>query len=284
MTWRAIQVKLLLISCISFAVIFSSHAQIFPIPNQKEHQAFLLEPWKPDAPVLVAFLDPYCPYCIKALKSKERYQYYNTFIFWAGILGERSVKRVEEILTCKQPVSDAVIRSVLERKAPECEASDQSNHLMLAQHMVEAYDPMAVPSNYFGGRRVGLGELARMVNGVNQYESTIKLDWARYSDLKWRQSNHNLAKLIVVVPTNWSLEDVQNNIPTDAKFDWYVAGAEFDNICTQLSNGCDAATENAYKKRSAELFLVYNLKSSNKVQYILNGVLLKDPVSLFSGS
>lgn len=284
MKWRIIGMRVLFISSVAFTAVFSSNAQVLPIPNQNEHGAFLLDPWKPEAPVLVAFIDPYCPYCIKALKSKERYQYYNTFIFWAGILGDRSIARVEEILACNNPVSESVINSVVQRIAPECDKSKSLEHRELAQHMVDAYDPMAVPSYYFGGRRVGLGELARMVNGVNQLESTVKLDWSRYAELRWRRNNHNLAKLIAVVPTEWSANEVQNNIPLDAKFDWYVAGANFEAICSQLNEGCELEAKEGYRKRSAEIQLLYDLKSSDKVQYVLNGVLLNDPTKLFSKS
>ena len=105
-----------LLLLLSFTALSTPAGSSKIIPDPEKYQDFLLEPYKPGAPTVVAFKDPYCGYCIRALQNLEKLSEYNVYLFWAGILGERSVARVDDIFDCAAPVSQTVFDSVVKRE------------------------------------------------------------------------------------------------------------------------------------------------------------------------
>ena len=141
--------------------LFSTYAYSKPssIPDKDIHQKFLVSKWQDDAPVLIVFKDPFCPYCVKAFKSLDQLEQYNVFIFWSPILGDRSVARVERFFVCQDPVGNLVIDAVIGRVPPACDGEINLSLKEKNDALVDYYKPEIVPSYYLGGKRVGLAQL-----------------------------------------------------------------------------------------------------------------------------
>ena len=166
------------------------------IPTESEYFPFLLNGWDAKRKNVLVFKDPYCPYCIRAIPKLDKITNFNVFVFWAPILGERSVKRVDEIFKCNSPVSKKVLSSMLVRKSPDCHAPINKKLKKLNQFVVDNYDINAVPSVFMQGKQVSLAQLIKdstkrpTINGV-------KVNWKRFKLMQ--QNNNETAKTLVLL-------------------------------------------------------------------------------------
>jgi len=251
-----------------------------PIPDDMTYGQFLLNDWNPGAPVIITFKDPFCPYCIRALKDIERLDDLNVFMFWSPILGQASISRVEEILHCQAPVGEQVIKAVIERQSPQCTKNKQTEVLAQLNHrMVEAYDPQAVPSYYFGGRRSSLAEISNLTSRVKQLSaSTVTLDWARYDTLLLQQQSSQLARVVVVVPEDYPRsKDLIDTLLSHSRYQWYISSIDnYNLICSQLNNGCNQEKRQDFFQKSQEIQLLFGLEENRQPRLILGGRLLSD--------
>jgi hypothetical protein len=168
------------------------------IPTESEYFPFLLNGWDAKRKNVLVFKDPYCPYCIRAIPKLDKITNFNVFVFWAPILGERSVKRVDEIFQCSSPVSKKVLSSMLVRKAPDCHAPINTRLKKLNQFVVDNYDINAVPSVFMQGKQVSLAQLIKdstkrpAINGV-------KVNWKRFK-LMQQNNNESAKTLVLLIP------------------------------------------------------------------------------------
>lgn len=259
--------------------LFSTYAYSKPssIPDKDIHQKFLVSKWQDDAPVLIVFKDPFCPYCVKAFKSLDELKKYNVFIFWSPILGDRSVARVERFFECQNPVGNVVIDAVIGRVQPACDGEMNLSLRKKNYDMVGHYEPKIVPSYYLGGKRVGLSQLKRTHKKTENKLATVVLNWDRYKRLKLQQRQSNAGQLMIVFPNTYSsLEKLLDGV--DGSFDefqkYIVVGSQYENVCPFLEFSCSNEEESSYLSLSEEVKLLYGLEDIKEPRFILNGKLL----------
>jgi len=242
------------------------------IPNEQQYADFLLEPYKPGKPSIVAFKDPHCGYCIKALKRLDRLSEYNVYMFWAGILGKRSEQTVEQILACAAPISSEVFESVV-RRSPVivCQSGDKARVEQLAElnnKMVQNYHPHSVPSYFFGGRKVYVSQLEKFKRSMQMNVTPIQLQWQRYADLRVDNTNHNgLANAIVFLPPNSPKRShILKALAKETKYSWHLVEA-----------GCENGAKCSKKQKlSQELKLLMDLSDDDLVAgaTVINGTVI----------
>ncbi|WDE13110.1 hypothetical protein [Thalassomonas haliotis] len=270
------QVKRLLLCCCLFLlaplVLSVEIADSRLIPSPQTHGAFLLEKWQPDAPSIIAFKDPYCPYCIKALKKLDRLKGYNVFMFWSPILGEASKAKVDEILNCQSPVSLAVFAAVVNRKKVDCDrpagAKAGGDLKYLNEQIVAHYDPRSVPSYYFGGQKVSISALDKFKRQLSSAVKPVQLNWQRYQSLKLPQQHHSgLANVIVFAPKHLQQQTAFTDaLKADYRYNWFVA---------DLSCAGKACQSSKQARLSAELRLLLAADGREQTTFAINGMVLQ---------
>jgi hypothetical protein len=199
------------------------------VPDKDTYSDFLMAPWKEDAPTLIAFKDPLCGYCIKALKQRERLKNYNVFLFWAPILTERSKVKVDAFFTCEKPVSDDILDAVVLRKNVACKGKAKTNLRVLNDKMLVRYKPNFVPQYWFGGQRQtfsGLKLSKSTLDIIKQIKllSSVKIPWQRYSDLALsHEGASNKTNIALILPTQMTLsEEDMATLKNDKRLNWYL--------------------------------------------------------------
>ncbi len=288
---------------ISLAALLLNHAnaalalepQPRLIPDPGTYQAFLLGEWKPEAPTLIAIKDPFCPYCIRNLKRRAQLKKYNVFLFWAPILGEDSVTRVNEYFKCDSPVGGVVIEAAISRQAPRCTAKIGQKQLMLNRQMVDSYDPKSVPQYWLGGRRVSLANLNLFRPAVNADEiaklSPLKVDWLRYRGLSLNEPmtmRHNMA---IVLPDGYGLDpEVLSLLSNNTLYNWYLFSNNLNEPhkswlwCQQRADSCvnkaEARDSGDVEERlsyyNLEFRLLTGLDQVSQPVFLLEGKVLSD--------
>jgi hypothetical protein len=233
------------------------------LPDNLIHSAFLLNEWQANKPSLIAFTDPRCPYCIKALEKQRRLANYNVYLFWAPILGEASKQSVERFFFCDSPTSKDVIESVINRRQPNCEGNEDRTLRTLNDSMVQQYSPKSVPQYWYAGRRVALSQLnlalsnKQVIQSIAQ-SSLLKVQWERYNSKAVASANVALTNIGLVIPQN---TEVSNKLiylmGQDKRFNWYI----FQN-------------STPYTKENTEFRMLTNLESSSEATFVLEGKIL----------
>lgn len=269
--------------CLTFLLLWVSGisvAEPLPIPDPKNYSAFLAEPWKPDAPSLIVFKDPFCPYCIDGFRKISRLSHYNVYVFWRPIFGERSERRIDEFFRCTKPVNVEVVESVIERKTPDCIGEPNQTLVKLNAQMGEAYKPNAVPAYFFGGKRIALSQLGGLTASVTKLEATVALQWERYEHHRFNNPNHNLGRVAVVLPKNFTMwPELLEKISQQNNYQWYVFLDEshtekFQNVCSHLNVNCDQESFRNHLLTASEIKLLFGLDDLAEERYILNGKIL----------
>ena len=270
--------------CVTLAICFmpvkASANDPLPVPNPKTHGAFLLGEWDLNQPTLIMMLDPFCPYCIRSLQRRDQFKNYNVFLFWAPILGNASEVRVAEILDCEFIAEEEVISAVVGRRAPECNGKTGRNHAELNQAMAKAYNPRSVPAYYFGGRRVGLSQLNRYVNGIASLIGNVSLDWKRYTVFKVSQPSSHAGQVGVILPNNFQhWDNLLKQIANATQLDWHVImdfqGGVEQKFC-EATNFCSTTSLREFRNKREELMALFGLSEITTPQFILNGKLLNN--------
>jgi glutaredoxin len=188
-----------LLTICSFCNVQTASSVSF-IPTESEYFPFLVNGWDAKRKSVLVFKDPFCPYCIRAIPKLEKLNNYNVFVFWAPILGENSVKRVDDIFQCSSPVSKKVFSAMLVRKSPNCDKPINEKLKKLNQFVVDNYDINAVPSVFMQGKQVSLAQLIKestkrpAINGV-------QVNWKRFK-LMQQHSNEEAKILALLIPDN----------------------------------------------------------------------------------
>jgi hypothetical protein len=234
------------------------------VPDKETYGDFLISPWKEGAPVLVAFKDPLCGYCIKALKQRARLQNYNVFLFWSPILSERSKIKVNGFFSCKNPVTDEILNAVMDRKTVNCNGPENIKLRQLNDDMMARYQPNFVPQYWFSGQRQSYAQLKlseSSIDIIKQIESLshIKIPWQRYSELAVNEKQlQGIPNIALVLPTNIHLSDNElSALKSDQTLNWFLLS--------------DSTSSN---KRDIEFRMLNNIQSSSQALYILEGKLL----------
>ncbi len=254
-----------------FAALFQTNAQAQSIPNpllivpdKETYSDFLMEPWKDDAPVLVAFKDPLCGYCIKALKQRAKLENYNVFLFWSPILSENSKLKVNTFFYCEKPVTEEILDAVMLRREVACEGSEKSELRQLNDQMMARYQPNFVPQYWFGGRRQTFAQLKLSKSSldiVKQIESlsSVKIPWKRYAELAVNEGTKGgKANIALVLPSQVTLSnDTITKLKNDQTLNWFVLSQDTKS-----------------NKRDMEFRMLNNIQDVKHPVYILEGKLL----------
>lgn len=243
-----------------------SYAQSVPnplliVPDKETYSDFLMSPWKDGAPTLVAFKDPLCGYCIKALKQRARLENYNVFLFWSPILSEGSKIKVNTFFTCEKPVTDEILDAVMLRKNVSCNGPENTKLRRLNDQMMARYQPNFVPQYWFGGQRQTFAQLKLSKSSldlIKQIEalSSVKIPWQRYTDLalnsKMPKDKPNIA---LVLPAKMQLSaETIDSLKKDNRLNWFLLSAD-----TQSN------------KRDIEFRMLNNIHDVVRPLYILEG-------------
>lgn len=244
--------------------ISAAHAKV-PLPNYDSHKAFLIQRWDPAKPSIIAFKDPRCPYCIKALEMRERLDNYNVFLFWAPILGQGSVDQVERFFHCKSPSEQQVLDAVAARRYPMCASGKNDALRIINDNMVASYNPNSVPQYWYGGRRVGLSQLNLALPKVERLQllaenSRLKIQWDRYTSHAVNPPVKDALAIGVVLPKNVSLSGSAEIIMSqDSEINWYV----FDG-------------QSMSSPRGMEFRLLTNLSDVTETKLVVGGKILSE--------
>jgi glutaredoxin len=262
-------ISLFFIFLLSFPVLAGS----LLIPDKETYHDFLIDPWKEDAPTIIAFKDPNCGYCIKALKNLAQYKNYNVFMFWSPILGTSSTTKVNDIFACDNPIGKDVINSVINRKAISCESTSllknkRAKLAALNYGVVSLYKPQSVPAFYFGGQKVRLNSLAKFKNDITNTTALVKLQWKRYEPIKVSKNGHSgLANAIVFIPNNFQKkDDLSNLLKDDLRYTWHLA----ESSCQ--SKNCVLTDKETLTE---ELKLLLNITEIAKPILVVNGMVIE---------
>jgi hypothetical protein len=261
-----------------------------PLPSPNDHQFFLLNDWKPNAPTVIAFKDPFCPYCIKALERRNDLSRYNVFLFWYPIFGEKSHNRIGEFFKCAHPVGDQVIKAAISRQSPNCANPPNETLQRLNREMYEAYSPTGVPAFYLGGKQVDLTELNQAYFSPASKKLGVTLDWQRYqmnrlnSDTKAPHKNQNkVAIYIEDLESNPQAAQLITKLKEDTKYEWYLFPGNIQKLssrkCRTFFNDCNRLQFDQLKKNVAEFKLLFDLKEVGNQQnplVVYNGIVLSE--------
>lgn len=251
---------LLLISNNVFSQAINESAAM-PVPDKDRYAAFLMEPWKDGAPTIIAFKDPLCGYCIKALKARSRLENYNVFLFWSPILGNNSKLKVQQIFLCEAPVSDDIMDAVMLRKNIPCHGETKEGLKQLNDNFVTAYSPRFVPQYWYGGQQTDLARLDLrnpQQNNILQVlaSSTVKIPWTRYQPVAVSKEKANKkANIAIVFPGAGTLQPATLELmKRDKQLNWFV----FDESTAQ-------------QKLILEFKMLNNITDSERPVFILEG-------------
>ncbi len=261
---------------LSVLVLFfhtSLWAQPFFVPDKENYKDFLIEPWKPDEASIIAFKDPNCGYCIRALENLEQYKDYNVFMFWSPILGKSSDNKVNDIFDCDDPIGKDVFRAVINRKTIACGSTkllkNKRAKLKTLNHdVVSRYNPQSVPAFYFGGQKVRINSLAKFKQDITNSTALVKLQWKRYEAIKVSRSDHSgLANAIIFIPNSFkNRNDLSNLLKGDLRYNWHIA----EDSCQPKS--CILTDK---EKLTEELKLLLNITELDKPVLVVNGMIIK---------
>ena len=250
-----------------------------PVPTIESHKDFLVGEWKPNAPSVVMFTDPFCPYCLKALEKKHELEGVNLFMFWYPIFGEKSNNRVSEFFRCESPVGSRVLDAVLERKSPACTEKPDTGREAINQQMYESYAPPGVPAFYLGGRKLSFAEVKSIQPDENQGVG-VNLAWERYANnqlINNSTSNKRAAIYVAEKLSAFKLKKITEMLQAHKEYQWYIFPTKDKHlsraICSQLHQACD---DKKYQliQASQEIELLYGLDSQSTSRVIINGRLV----------
>jgi glutaredoxin len=262
--------------------LFSAPSSSLQVPNAKTHESFLLEAWKPGKPTLVVFKDPSCPYCVRDLKKRSQLENYNVFLFWAPILGDRSVDHVNAFFKCSSTSSTQVLNAVIRRSIPDCEGQFNKESFALNNAIVENYDPRAVPQYWLGGRQVSLSRLNLSRNVIDSQSivmaSPVKIDWSRYMPSAMNQTLPARNSIGLVLPKGYSLTKQElTALVNDDHYNWYLfthnidANHDVAALCALQQRECSPVLKKQLRKNSAEFMLLTGLNNIEKPKFIFEG-------------
>lgn len=247
-----------------------------PVPTLDFHKEFLVGSWNPNAPTIVVFKDPFCPYCLKALEKKEELENVNLFLFWYPIFGEKSDKRVAEFFLCNSPVEAKVLNAVLAHASPNCSGKRRAELETINREFYEAYSPPGVPAFYLGGRKVSFAEVKSI---QSQGNSGVNIEWSRYSLNRLNSNPVERNKAALYLSESMPEEKVRKIIEilvADKEYDWYLFASKSnqlsDKVCSIANFDC-ASDKEKMLMSSQELALLFGLESVMHSQFIINGKL-----------
>lgn len=204
----------------------------------ERYRPFLLGEWRDGLPVVVVMMDPNCGYCTRSVRKLDTLVGYNTFLFWAPILGLDSRNRVEQFFRCSNPVGSEVRQAVAAHKRPQCRG-EVSPLLSLNREVVELFKPWAVPSYYLDGNRTSLARL-RVPGSRATADSSfgfaaspigrVVVDWERYNEFRYGSAAATAESVALVLdPSSDSSSGMLAGLSQDRRYDWYVFWREAES-------------------------------------------------------
>jgi len=205
------------------------------IPDPETHRSFLLNEYRPGAPSVILFKDPYCGYCINALAKRSRLDNYNVYLFWSPILGRRSVSKVESFFSCDSPVESAILESVVRRSTHDCDGEFHAEIKKLNDEMVAVYSPDSVPQTWFGGQRINISQLTLLKSIVSAQEvaaaANVKLLWNRYEKFAIGEVLDTRLNMAVIARKGQVLSEFGRSILAQSgSYNWYVFDGSDEDV------------------------------------------------------
>jgi len=256
------------------------------IPDPGQYAPFLLQPWQPGKPSVIALKDPFCPYCISALKKYTQLKNYNVYVFWAPILSERSALRSKEFFTCPAPASPEVIDAVVNVRAPRCHGPLKQDLMALNQTIIDNYRPNSVPQYWMGGRQIALSslKLEKVVVDADSiaYSTSLKIPWSRYQSLALNRPMEQRYHLAILLPAGYPVDaQMLNKIKDNQRFNWYLGSDKVTEntlhdgfLCRYSKELCSDSSIEKYRYANKELRLLSGLNDIQKPTFILEGKVL----------
>ena len=292
--WMRLYPFLLMITLSSLSLAASQQR----LSNIKHDRGFLLGAFKPKAPDLILFEDPFCSYCIEGLKKRAQLKNYNLYIYWHPIMGDESVARVADFFRCKQPVNERLIKGVIDLESPKCQGEINQDLLMRNKQVVASFNPKTLPQYWLNGQPIKFSRL-NLVKSVEkaeiiQSESELILHWERYQPFAVNEplaERHNMA---VVVPDSLYSAIKLNLIAilnTDTRYNWYFFSKTLSDKmvsmfwCHESPNAClikPGSEKNQDLKQ--EFKLMTGLEHMDEVVFLLGGKILSEKEKKYMSS
>ena len=263
------------------------------IPSQDKHAPFLVGSWKPSKKTLVVFKDPYCEHCLAELPFLKKLTDYNVFLFWAPILGQASVRKVDEMMRCSWPLEEDLLQKIRKGESTGCNGPIDKSIVQLNQNMIKAYNPQVVPLYYLHGRSISSKSLfagIRKKTFLQVAESSkLRPDWSRYQLSKIRNNLkiEESVAVAILIPGNWQLTATMiETLPVEANIEWYLFWNPIDeNMLSGLCEGdkvqplgfCVSPRDNAdlYREQTLEFFTLLGVEDLQTLRIFINGLEVK---------
>ncbi len=270
------------------SVVYAEKSVARLIPDHQQYQPFLLQPWKPGKPALIALKDPFCPYCIQALKRRSQLINYNVFVFWTPILGEQSVARVREFFKCASPVAPQVIDATVNIRRPVCNGPFNDKLFALNQRILDSYAPNSVPQYWMGGGQVALASLKLERPTVDvaaiAASARLRINWPRYQSMALNVPLTQRYSIALMLPEGYLLNpEMIRKIKQNRRFNWYMGGAAIDSedlyaefLCRSPDGQCNEGTLADYRYSEEEFRLLNGIKKITRPTFILEGKILTE--------
>ncbi len=236
-----------------------ANADISVETGLEQYKSFLYGEYQSDRPNVLIFKDPFCPYCIRAIDKLDTLSAYNVFIFWAPILGDRSVARVNDIFHCTAYASQTVLDAIKQRVSPQCNGPIDEKALALSLQWADNYHISAVPSYFIEGKPTSYVTLLRQADEKPSING-IKVDWKRFAIMQHQPSTQSRylslrvpAERITELDTLLSQYQPQYVfLPPD-----YVAKHPTLLNCDNAEADCVKANQKLYARRAGEFDLLF---------------------------
>lgn len=235
------------------------------IPDSENYASFLYADYKPERLNVLIFKDPFCPYCIRAIDTLDNLENYNVFVFWAPILSEGSVNRVNSFFKCDKFAGSTIFNAVKARLDPQCKGDVRDPQLSLNNAMVNNYNINSVPSYFIQGQATSYQTLVRM-SPQNPHVNGVKLDWQRYAIMQ-NIAREEASNLTMVVPANRTheLDSLLSKYNPQFVFLPTQYAIERPEIlkCSGNKQQCIDDNGNLYKRRKQEFELLFGHSYNN---------------------
>lgn len=257
--------------------------QVFSAGDKDSFEPFLYGEYQPNRPNVYIFKDPFCPYCIRAIDNLDNLSSFNVYIFWAPILGESSIGRVNDIFQCEDYAAQNVLEAVKERRSPNCSGAIDQNALDLNLEWVTNYNIYAVPSYFVEGRSTSYQALLRIANKKPKING-IALDWQRFELMQHTKPTQSKF-LILRVPAQYTgnLNQLIEQYKPQYVFvppAYAEENPEFLH-CQLNSQDCVKSNSKLYARRSGEFELLFaqNLQPDKVLLVDYQGKMYKQSLS-----
>lgn len=245
---------LILFSLCALLIADASAGEARAIPDPSRDRPFLYNDWRPNRPNVVAFIDPLCPYCKKAIPKFDQITDYNLFVYWAPIFGQRSEDAIRPFFRCEYPTGREVISSLLVTlgssavKAPfACDGELDDSRRAVNDAMVASYPINGVPAFFLQGVQTSLAQIQAVPVEPARYINGVAMDWQRYEESRIEQ-NTPRGSLAIILPEQQN-SSVNLQLVKRYRPEYIFSRSDWQALCDALSASACVIGEDAQRAR-----------------------------------